>query len=428
MNKIKLGVVGLGTVGSSCIKLITENLSLLKSRTGSDLEIVGISARNKVAKRQFDVSKYKWFDNPVDMIEEIDVLVELIGGADGIALQLTKTALSKGVAVVTANKAMIAHHGYDLAVLAEENNASLLFEASVAGTVPVIEAARQGLSANNISGFYGILNGTCNFILSQMRETGRDFPEVLKEAQDMGYAEADPSFDVDGVDAGHKVAILAAMCFGSRPDFNGVTMTGIADLSQVDSDLGVDLGYKIKLIGSARKLDGRILQTVEPCFVPVDCPFSSIENAYNAVMFDCDYSESPMMSGLGAGGDATASAVIQDVIAIARGNKNYTFGVPAPALTKNKRIDPSEVCSRFYMRFSVIDKVGVMADISSILRDHNISIETMFQIGSGSDDEVYVALITHDTLREDVDAARDLIARLNVVSGEPSIIRIEDKL
>lgn len=426
METLKIGIAGLGTVGAATLGLLEANKELIARRAGRAVEIAGISARNRSAKRSVDITPYPWFDNPADMLETCNVLVELIGGADGIAYKLVRAALAKGVHVVTANKALIAHHGLELAGLAEENKCSLMYEAAVAGAVPVVGSLRQSLSANAITAVHGILNGTCNYILTQMRETGRPFADVLKEAQAKGYAEADPTFDVEGIDAGHKIAILASLAFGTQPDFQAVHMTGISSLTEDDFKFASELGYKIKLLGSAINHDARVLQIVEPCFVPGDSPFAAIENAYNAVFCECSHAETPLMSGLGAGGDATASSVVGDLIGVARGDHAPVFGVPAAHLTKAAHFDPREVESRYYVRFSVLDRVGVMADISAILRDHGISIETMLQHGRAPGQDVNVVIVTHDTLRDDINMASELISRLDVSSGEPCIIRIED--
>lgn len=428
MKPLRVGVVGLGTVGLSTVKLLENNADILSQRSGRGFEIVAVSARNKNADRGIDTSKYQWFDTPSDMIDHIDVLVELIGGADGIAYDLVKQALSNGVSVVTANKALIAHHGYELAQLAESNDCNLMFEAAVAAAIPVVEAARQSLAANNSKAIYGILNGTCNYILTQMRETERDFAEVLKEAQEKGYAEADPSFDIDGVDAGHKIAVLSAVTFGVQPNFSAVNLQGITQVTLDDMKFASQFGYRIKLIAAAKREGDAVLQVVEPCFVPEGQPFAAIENAYNAIFFDCDYAETPLFTGLGAGGDATASAVVGDLLAVARDIRAPVFGVPVQNLKKAPQIDPREMVAKYYVRCEVEDKPGVMADVAAILRDHNISIERVLQDGQSNNGTVNLMIITHNALREDVNTAKKLIGRLDVVEKEPFIIRIEDDL
>ncbi|HRQ61437.1 MAG TPA: homoserine dehydrogenase, partial [Alphaproteobacteria bacterium] len=262
----RIALAGLGTVGAGVVKIVQKNGDLLAKRAGRPIEIVSISARDKNKDRGVDLSPYSWFDNAVQMADSngVDAVVEMIGGSDGPALALTQTALGRGLHVVTANKAMLAHHGYELAKMAETNNAALMFEAAVAGGIPIIKSMREGYAANEIQAVYGILNGTCNYILTEMRETGRDFGDVLKDAQAKGYAEADPSFDVDGVDAGHKLCLLSALAFGTRPDFASLTMTGIRQINKTDIAFAGELGYRIKLLGIARRTNGRGIQLLEP--------------------------------------------------------------------------------------------------------------------------------------------------------------------
>ena len=372
-NALKIGVAGLGTVGCGAIKILQDHAELLEKRCGRPLQIVGVNARNKAVKRAVDVSAYPWFDHAQDMIPEVDVLLEMVGESEGFAYNLVKQALDSGVHVVTANKALLAHYGVELAELAESKGVSLMYEAAVAGGIPAIKVARESFAGNQINAVYGILNGTSNYIMSVMRETGRTFDDVLQEAQDKGYAEADPAFDIDGVDAGHKVALLAAICFGVKPNFSAVRMQGIGHLTKDDVFLAGELGYKIKLLGSAKCFNGRILQAVEPCLVPKDSPFAAIENVYNAVYFDCDAAQTPLLTGLGAGAGPTGSSVVADVVDIARGMNAPTFGVPVDKLAKHNIIDPIEVEGRYFMRFTTFDKTGVVADLSAILRDHDVS-------------------------------------------------------
>lgn len=425
---LKIGVVGLGTVGATTIQILEQNGDALKQRTGCGFDIVGVSARDRSAKRIVDISAYEWFDNPADLIGKVDVLLEMIGGSEGIAYDLVKQALAAGVHVVTANKAMVAHHGAELAALAEENNVSLMYEAAVAGGIPVIKAARESFAGNTVNAVYGILNGTCNYIMTEMRETGASFESVLQDAQDKGYAEADPAFDVDGVDAGHKVALLAAIAFGAEPDFSAVHMTGISGVSIDDVSFADDLGYRIKLLGIAKNYDGRILQVVEPCLVPIESPFAAIEGVYNAVHFDTDFVETPLLTGLGAGGGATASSVVSDLVDLARGNNVPTFGVPSSTLTKMSQMNQREITGSYFMRLPVVDKTGVVADVASILRDHDVSIETMLQHGHDPGQTVQLVLTTHNALYDNVQMACDLIERLDIIQGSISVMRIENNL
>lgn len=427
-NPLKIGIVGLGTVGCGTIDVLQKNGDLIALRAGRPIEIVGVSARDKNAKRKVNISKYEWFDSPLDLIGKVDVLVEMIGGSEGVAYDLVTAALRAGTHVVTANKALVARHGGELARIAEENGSILMYEAAVAGGIPAIKAMRQSFAGNRVNAVYGILNGTANFILSQMRETGRSFDAVLKDAQKKGYAEADPTFDIEGVDAGHKVAILAAIAFGVEPDFGAVHMKGISSLTIDDIEFAADLGYKIKLLGIAKKYDGRVLQVVEPCLVPVDSPFAAIEDVYNAVYYDCDFVETPLLTGLGAGAGATASSVLSDLIDLARGINVPTFGVPVAALKKLFPMDQRETEGRYFLRLPVVDMAGVVADVAAILRDHGVSIESMLQHGHDPGQSVQVVMTTHKVLHENIMMACDLIGRLNVVQDDICVLRIEDSL
>lgn len=428
---LKIGIVGLGVVGASTVKLVQQHGELLAARSGKKFEIVGVHARSKGKYRGVDLSQYEWFDDPKDLVEKCDVLIELIGGSEGIAYDLVCLALSKGVHVVTANKALVAHHGVLLAQLAESNNVQLSYEAAVAGTIPAVQAVRQAFSANKISSVYGILNGTCNFILTQMRETGRDFADILKDAQDAGYAEADPTFDIEGVDAGHKIALLAACAFGVHPDFKSVHLRGISFLTAEDFVAAAAFGYQIKLIASASVHEGRVLQSVEPCLIPNESPFAAVNGAYNAVMVAGDYADTPMLTGLGAGGDATASAVVGDIVAIARGERTATFGVPVDQMKPALSYEYDYARHSYYFRFMVEDRPGVLADVSAILRDHDISIDALQQQDGGCDSSKDVACIvmtTHQALRKNILEALSLIENLDVVQGDVCLLRIEDNL
>jgi homoserine dehydrogenase len=426
----RIAIAGLGTVGAGVVSALQKNADLVAMRAGRPVEIVAVSARDKKRKRGVDLKSYAWVSKPDDFlaIHNLDAVIELMGGADGPARSLVTKALGAGLDVVTANKAMIANHGYQLAALAEKNKSSLRFEAAVAGCVPVIKALREGLAANRMSAVYGILNGTCNYILTQMRETGRDFKSVLKDAQVKGYAEADPTFDVEGTDAAHKLAILSSLAFGARPDFKHVSVKGIGRVSAVDIDFAQQLGYKIKLLGIARDYKGKIMQSVEPCLVPALSPLGMVEDVYNAVYIAGDLVETPFFSGRGAGAGPTASAVIADIIDLARGHDVPAFGVPAKQLKNASPVDRGAIESRYYVRLNVLDKPGVLADVSAILRDHRISIESLLQRGRDSGQPVAVIIITHDTRHRDMVAACKLIGKLKAAVEAPCLFRIEKDL
>lgn len=427
-NTLKIGIAGLGTVGVGVIKILTENKHLISTRAGRSIEVVAVSARDKNKDRGINLSGIEWVDNTADLskLKNCDVVVELIGGSDGVAHDLVSSALKSKKHVVTANKALIATHGYDLAKIAEDANVALCYEAAVAGGIPIIKSIREGLCANNFTSVYGILNGTCNYILTQMRETGRDFEGVLKDAQDLGYAEADPSFDVGGVDAAHKLCILTALAFGVKPDFSALEIQGIDHLNSTDIQFAKDFGYRIKLLGVARVINEKVMQVVEPCLVPIHSALGGVEDVYNAVYTECDFVQKSLLTGRGAGEGPTASSVVADIIDIARGNILPTFGIPYHELKDAQWVDIGTTQNRYYLRLNVIDKPGVIADISAILRDHNISIEGMIQHGRDPGQPVPIVITTHDTAHKDMLSAVEKIENLQSSTEKPCLIAIEE--
>lgn len=425
---LRLGIAGLGTVGVGVVKIVQGHAEVLAQRCGRAIEITAVSARDASKDRGVDVSAYDWVDDPVDLAgrDDVDVVVELIGGSEGPVKELVEAALANGKSVVTANKALLAHHGFALAKLAEDNDAGLAYEAAVAGGIPIIKALREGFAGNAIDAVYGILNGTCNYMLTAMRETGRDFDVILKEAQEAGYAEADPSFDIDGIDAGHKLALLSAIAFGTRPDFSSLQIEGIRKITAEDIAYADELGYRIKLLGIAKRLDdGQVMQVLEPCLVPLSCPIASVEDVYNAVYVNSDSADTALLTGRGAGQGPTASAVMADVVDLARGTKVPTFGVPADALTEPSWMNIDDVVSEYYLRLQVLDKPGVIAEISTILRDHKISIEALIQRGRDPHQPVPLVLTTHETRHGDMVRACAAFAQLESVVEEPCLMRIE---
>ena len=425
---LRLGIAGLGTVGAGVVKIIQEHEALLSARTGLSIQITAVSARDASKDRGVDLSGYDWVDDPVAMAsrDDVDVVVEMIGGHKGAALDLVKAALGNGKHVVTANKALLAHHGFELASLAEGQSVALLYEAAVAGGIPIIKAMREGFAGNRIDAVYGILNGTCNYMLSAMRETGEDFDVILKEAQEAGYAETPPDLDIDGVDAGHKLCLLSAIAFGVRPDFESLQMKGIRDVTVEDIDYAEELGYRIKLLGVAKRLDGQFMQVLEPCLVPLSNPLGGIEGVYNAVMLECDSLETPLLTGKGAGQGPTASAVMSDIVDLARGFSVPTFGVPASALQSAEWISLDDARSRYYLRLMVTDEPGVIADISAILRDLNISIEALHQRGHDPGQTVPVLMMTHMARHADVVKACETFDALDAVVDKPCLMRVEE--
>ena len=424
---LRIAVAGLGTVGAGTLALLQRNADLLAQRCGRPLKVVAVSARDRARDRGVPLAGIPWFQDAVAMAREAeaDVVVELIGGADGIAKAVIEAALERGRHVVTANKALLAHHGTGLALKAEQAGVSLGYEAAVAGGIPIVKALREGLAANRIERVYGILNGTCNYILTDMRRSGREFAAALAEAQRLGYAEADPSFDVDGMDAAHKLAILASLAFGCQVDFAGVHIDGIRHVSPLDIAYAEELGYRIKLIGSARLTTHGLEQRVHPCMVSLQTPLAHVEGVLNAVVAKGDFVETTEYEGRGAGAGPTASAVVADLIDVALGRRSPTFGVPAREL---KAIPPSPMARHtgaYYVRLMVVDRPGVIADIAAALRDQLVSMEAMIQRGRAPDETVPVVLTTHETEEAAMTKALATIARLDTVREPPRMIRIE---
>ena len=426
-NPLRIGIAGLGTVGAGTLGILEAHGKLLSARCGRDFEVAAVSARDRTRDRGVDLSAVRWFDNAVEMAAdpEIDVVLELIGGSDGVAKEVVETAIANGKHVVTANKALLAHHGTRLARAAEDARVYLGYEAAVAGGIPVIKSLREGLGGNAIGRVYGILNGTCNYILSAMRESGRDFGEVLKEAQDLGYAEADPSFDVDGVDAAHKLAILTALAFGCEVDFDSVSIEGIREISALDIAYAEELGYRIKLLGIAQESEGAVLQRVHPCMVAKDTPIANVEGVFNAVVAEGDFVGRILSEGAGAGAGPTASAVVADMMDIARGSSLPTFAVPADQLSESRSMPMDMHVSSHYVRLMVVDRPGVIADVAAALRDEEISMEAMLQRGHAPGESVPVVITTHATTQKHIASALQRIEAMEAVLETPRMIRIE---
>ncbi len=424
---LKIGIAGLGTVGAGVVKLLAAHDRLLGLRGGRRLELVAVSARSRARKRDIDLSGVRWEKDALALADapDIDVVVELIGGSGGVAKRLVERALRAGKHVVTANKALLALHGADLAALAEKRGSILAFEAAVAGGIPIIKALREGLVGNRVSRLYGILNGTCNYILTTMRETGRDFDVVLAEAQAAGYAEADPSFDVDGIDAAHKLAVLTGTAFGTKVDFAGVHVEGIRRVTSMDIEFAQELGYRIKLLGLARETSYGIEQRVHPCMVPLETPIAHIEGVFNAVAIEGDHVGKTMFQGRGAGQGPTASAVVADIVDVARGRNMPAFVVPAARLADKKASPMDRHVGAYYIRLMVQDQPGVIAAVSKALAAERISLESMLQRGRSQSGEVPVVLTTHETQEARMQRALAKISRLKAVAEAPCLIRIE---
>jgi homoserine dehydrogenase len=427
VTALRIGIAGLGTVGSGVLRLLEERRDLLAARSGRSIEVVAVSARDRRKQRGADLSAVRWVDDPVSLAaqDDVDVVVELIGGDEGPARALVEAALANGKSVATANKALLARHGVALARLAEANDVTLAYEASVCGGIPIIKGLREGLAANAVSELHGILNGTCNYILSQMRETRRAFDDVLAEAQALGYAEADPSFDIDGIDTAHKLAILAAVAFGTEVDIGSVHIEGIRHIGALDITYADELGYAIKLLGIARRTEDGIEQRVHPCMVPKATAIATANGVNNAVVAQGDFADKVNFVGRGAGGGPTASAVVADLIDIARGCRVPVFGVPVGRLVKATPCPIERRFGAYYLRLMVIDKPGVIADVAAALRDHQVSLESVLQRLRAPGDNVPVVLTTHETQEASMNVAVAQIAALEAVIEAPRVIRIE---
>ena len=426
-SALRIGFAGLGTVGAGALALLQANGDIIAARCGRPLLVSAVSARDRNKDRGVDLSAARWFEDASVMAAdpEIDVVLELIGGADGIAKAVVETAIRNGKSVVTANKALMAHHGTALALQAEEAGVALAYEAAVAGGIPIIKSLREGLAGNRIGRIYGILNGTCNYILTTMRESGREFGEVLAEAQQLGYAEADPGFDVDGVDAAHKLAILTALAFGCEVNFAGVHTEGIREISAVDIAYADELGYRIKLLGLARLVGEGVEQRVHPSMVRADAPIANVDGVFNAVVAEGDFVDNTLAEGRGAGAGPTASAVIADVIDIARGLRLPAFTLPAGQLRSLPSLQMERHEGAYYIRLMVLDQPGVIADVAAALRDAEISVEAMLQRGRAPGEAVPVVITTHDTQEARMMEALRRIGALSTVLEPPRMIRIE---
>jgi len=428
MNKpLRIAVAGLGTVGGGVASVLLTRGKELEERAGRTLELVGVSARDKAKSRTVNVSKIAWENDARALVKsDADVIVELIGGEEGIAYDLVKSALVSKKHVVTANKALLAYHGAELAALAEENNVALKFEAAAAGGIPIVKALRESLIAYGIDSVRGILNGTCNYILTQMEATGQSFADVLKEAQKLGYAEADPTLDVGGGDTAHKLAVLSALAFGVTPNLKSMKIEGIEHITPDDIRFAREFGYRIKLLGLARKRGDHIDQRVQPAMVKLATPLADVEGPFNAVVANAGEAGPFFFEGRGAGEAPTAGAVIADLVDIARGSVGAPFGRPAKRLTRNDTQPGPRSCA-FYLRFEVLDVPGVLAEIAGRLSESEVSIESMIQRGRAPGEPVAIVMITHECVETSVASALKAIAASAKVVAKPCMIPMESR-
>jgi homoserine dehydrogenase len=425
---LRVALAGLGTVGAGVIKLLEANCDLITRRASRPIKVVAVSARNRSRDRGIDLSAFEWVDDPLALAshKETDVVVELIGGSDGPALALAHATSAAGKAFVTANKAMIAHHGLQLATAAEAAGLAFKYEAAVAGGIPVIKGLREGAAANEITRVYGILNGTCNYILTTMESEGRDFSDVLGNAQALGYAEADPSFDIDGIDAAHKLAILASLSFGTRINFQAVAVVGIRDVLAGDIAQAKALGFRVRLVGLAEAGSDGLFQRVHPCLVPVSHPLAHVAGSMNAVVAEGNYVGRLFFEGRGAGEGPTASAVVADLIDIARGEYGPAFAMPVASLDAPASADAGKRIGRAYLRFAVADRTGVLAELTAAMRDAGVSIESMIQRGEAPGGGVLVVMTTHEGPESSISAALRALAGSTSLVGRPMMMPILD--
>jgi homoserine dehydrogenase len=434
---LKVGLAGLGTVGSAVVRLLDEGRDKLLARCGRGIEVVALNARSRGKKRDFDVNKFRWIADPVALAQDpsIDVLVEVIGGAGDPAKRAMETALAAGKPVVTANKALLAAHGQKLAALAEKNHVALNFEASVAGGIPIVKTLREGLNGASFNRIYGILNGTCNYMLTRMEQDRLAYADCLRDAQALGYAEADPTFDVEGYDTAQKLAILASLAFGTKLDPGAIYVEGISSITLADLDAASELGYRIKLLGVAVKTEAGIEQRVHPTMVRKDSAIAQVMGVTNAVTMDAEGLAPITLVGPGAGGAATASAIVADLADIARGVRTPPFGLPAARMTAIRKAPMQRHEGGYYIRLLARDRPGTAATIARRLAQQNISLESIVQrhaAGSRgaarpgrSGEAVPVIMITYATSEDAVRKALAAVRRDRVVSGRPQVIRIE---
>ncbi|MFB9149454.1 homoserine dehydrogenase [Roseovarius ramblicola] len=422
---LRLGIAGLGTVGTGVVRIVRQKAELLARRAGRPITISAVSARTRDRDRGVSLSGYAWEDDPVALArrDDVDVFVELMGGSDGPAKAATEAAIAAGKDVVTANKAMLAHHGQALALAAEEAGCVIRFEAAVAGGIPVVKALTEGLAANEITRVMGVMNGTCNYILTRMETTGQGYNALFEEADKLGFLEADPNLDVGGIDAGHKLALLASIAFGCRVDFDGVTLEGIQDITLDDIRHAADMGYRIKLLGVAQMTGRGLEQRMSPCLVPAQSPLGQLEGGTNMVVLEGDQVEQIVLRGPGAGMGPTASAVMGDVLDIARGARISTFGQPAGRLGNCTRAGTATPAP-YYLRMALRDKPGALARVATCLGEAGVSIDRMRQYHH-DDSTAPVLIVTHKTNRDALDTALTGISRLDVLAADPVALRIE---
>ena len=423
---LRLGIAGLGTVGIGVVKIIQKHADLLAARSGRPVAITAISARDRMKNRDADLSAYEWVEDPVELAtrDDVDVYVELIGGDEGVARASVEAALRAGKDVVTANKALLAIHGQELAQMAEDAGRVIRFEAAVAGGIPIIKSMTESMAGNRISRVMGVMNGTCNYILTRMESAGLPYATVFEEARQLGYLEADPTLDVGGIDASHKLAILSSIAFGTQVDFDAVEIEGIERVSIDDIRRAADMGYRIKLLGVAQMTGRGLEQRMSPCLVPADSPLGQLQGGTNMVVIEGDSVGQIVLRGAGAGEGPTASAVMSDVVELARGVRIPVFGEPAARLT---RAQPARtaVPAAYYLRLALLDKPGALAKVAAVLGDSGISIHRMRQYDHEGG-PAPVLIVTHKTTPDAIDHAIEMLPKTGVIAEDPVELRIEE--
>ena len=425
-GKLKLGIAGLGTVGIGVLKILESHAKLINQRSDRTIELVAVSAKTRSKERGISLKEFEWESEITNLARraDIDVFLELIGGEENPAKEAIEIALNSGKHVITANKALISKHGQQLAILAEKNNVSLKFEAAVAGGIPAIKTLIESLAGNKITRIMGVMNGTCNYILTRMESANLSYEKVFNEAKALGYLEADPTLDVGGIDASHKLSILSSIAFGTQIEMNAIDIQGIEQITIQDIEHVREMGYRIKLLGVSELTDEGLEQRMQPCLVPAASPIGQLENAMNMIIFDGDNSGQIILRGAGAGEGPTASAVMSDIIDVARGAYIPTFGCPAKDLTKSKKASTSTE-SAYYVRTKLKDAPGVLAKMASALGNNKISIDQMHQT-QHADVAAPVFIVTHKTLPETLRRALKEVVKTGVTMEDPVALRIEE--
>ncbi len=423
-DPLRLGIAGLGTVGVGIVRIVQKHGDLLAARAGRPIVITAVSARSQ-KDRGVDLSGYAWEDDPVALAarDDVDVVIEVVGGHEGPAKHTTEAALAAGKDVVSANKALLAIHGQALAEAAEATGRVIRFEAAVAGGIPVVKSLIEGLAGNEITRVLGVMNGSCNYILTRMEDAGLTYAEVFEEANQLGYLEADPELDVGGIDAGHKLALLAAIAFGTQVDFSGVALEGIGAVTIEDIRQAADMGYRIKLLGVAQMTGRGLEQRMSPCLVPATSPLAQLQGGTNMVVLEGDAVGQIVLRGAGAGEGPTASAIMADVMDLARGTRYATFGQPAHTL-RRARAATAAIPAPYYLRLQLLDKPGALAKVAAALGDAGVSIDRMRQYDH-HDTAAPVLIVTHKTTRSALDEALARFTQTGVVTMAPVAIRIE---